>query len=119
MRLTVKKSEFLTDWYVIERLEHDGREWMETTGPGCMSLRLSSRFSDADVEGPSYEILAIARAIEQRSEAIFKRCSVDATSDPVKFSSPRNSRKDGECSLAEADELVITIRRQVRPEISL
>jgi len=100
------------DWYVIERAVHDGRSWIEPTKYGS-SLRLSSRFGDADVEGSAFEMCEIAKAIEQRETVSFKRCSVDASSEPVRFCSPRNSQVDGECSLAEADELVTLIRSKL------
>lgn len=110
MKLTLTKSDFLDDWYLIERAEHDGRSWLEPIGPNATALRCSSRFSDADVEGTGAEMLAIADAIERRDRVSFKRCAVNARADPVTFCSPRNSRTDGECSLAEADELVALIR---------
>jgi hypothetical protein len=100
----------MTDWYLIERAEHDGRAWIEEVSPNVSELRCSSRFSDADVEGYGDEMLAIADAIESRGSVRFKRCAVNATSEPVTFCSPRNSRVDGECSLAEADSLVVKIR---------
>lgn len=113
MRLTIKKSDSIGDWYIIERAEHDGRTWLESEGPNAMSLRCSSRFSDADVEGDGVEMLAIAEAIEKRSTESFRRCAVDATKEPVTFSSPRNSQTDGECTLAEADELAALIRKTI------
>lgn len=97
-------------WFVIERAEHDGRSWMEKVDTNCFALRCSSRISDADVEGYASEMLAIAEAIEKRGRASFKRCAVDATKEPVTFCSPRNSQRDGECSLAEADDLAKQIR---------
>lgn len=109
MELTIRKSE-LEDWYVIERLEHDGREWFESAGPNSMALRCSSRFSDADVEGPGEEMLAIAAAIENRGYASFRRCAVDARAPLVRFNSPRNSTQDGVASLVEADKLAARIR---------
>lgn len=108
MRLTVRKSDRLDDWWVIERAEHDGRKWMERTEYG-MALRCSSRFSDADVEGTAAEMLAIADAIKSRGGAAFGRCSVEVDGDVARFNSPRNSMEDGECTLAEADELAAEI----------
>lgn len=113
MKLTMRKSDHLGDWYIIERAEHDGREWLERTGPASMALRCSSRFSDADVEGTAFEMLALARAIKQRRRERFKRCAVDATSEPVKFCSPRNSTVEGETTLAEADALADMIVREL------
>lgn len=111
MKLTIRHCDWMGDWYVIERAEHDGREWTEQTGPNSYALRTSARFSDADVEGDASEMLAIADAIERRDGVHFKRCSVNVDHDRVFFSSPRNSTYDGECSLAEADDLAAEIRR--------
>ncbi len=109
MRLTIRKSEWIDDWWLIERAEHDGREWMEKIAPNAMALRTSSRFSDADVEGAGGEMLSIAVAITARSSFRAKRCAVDATTDRVLFWSPRNSQEKGEVSIAEADELAAMI----------
>lgn len=113
--LTMKKSEWLDDWYIIERAEHDGREWMERNGPNSSTLRCSARFSDADVEGSAYEMLALAEAIEQRSRNSFKRCAVRIEGERAYFCSPRNSQEDGEVSLAAADVLAAEIRATLQP----
>jgi hypothetical protein len=115
MRLTIKKTDVIEDWYLIERAEHDGREWIEETGPHSSALRCSARFSDADVEGRSREMLAIAAAIEARGEAVFGRCAVDATGETVRFWSPRNSREDGLVTREEADDLARQVRTLLEP----
>jgi hypothetical protein len=111
MKLTLTPGPF-DDWWVIERAEHEGRKWWERVGAGA-SLRCSSRFSDADVEGTSAEMLAIAEAIETRSGASFKRCAVATVKDAASFWSPRNSQEPGGVSLDEADELAKEIRRKI------
>ena len=105
MELTIRKSEGMDDWYVIERAEHDGRIWIADG-----ALQCASRFSDADVEGTAAEMLAIADGIERRTETSFKRCAVSFQTDGVHFDSPRNSQRDGVCSLEEADALAAKIR---------
>lgn len=115
MELTIVKSSNLDDWYIIERAEHDGRMWFEQTGPHSSALRCSSRFSDADVEGHASEMMAIALAIIERGEVSFRRCSVDARREPVRFRSPRNSNEDGEVTLAEADRLATKIIELLGP----
>lgn len=116
IKLTLRKSgDDDWHWWVIERAEHDGRAWMEQTGPNSFSLRCSSRFSDADVEGDSREMRAIARAIRERGSFSAKRCSVDATTEQVRFSSPRNSSVDGVTDLACADELAELIEKTIPP----
>lgn len=110
MKLTMRKYDTIDDWYIIERAEHDGREWMEETGPNSFALRRSSRITEADVEGHSYEMKAIAKAIRARRYETFKRCGVDARTSPVRFWSPRNSGYTrGECSVEEADALAAMI----------
>ena len=113
MRLTLRKSEFLDDWYVIERAEHEGEPWVEDHGDGTGSLRDPARFSDADVEGTAAEMCAIATAIEKRDHAAFRRCAVSTHSAGVSFWSPRNSQESGYVSLAEADELAALIRKEL------
>lgn len=107
IKLTLRKSDpdGDWDWWVIERAEHDGRMWMEPTGPNSASLMCSSRFSDADVEGTSDEMREIAKAIRARGRYRAKRCSVVIEGDEAHFCSPRNSQKDGVTTLACADEL--------------
>ncbi len=114
MKLTIKKSDWLDDWYVIERAEHDGCEWFEVTGPNSSSFNLSSRFSDACVEGTLAEMESIAAAIRGRTHESFRRCAVDATSSPVAFWSPRNSQVNGEVKREEAEDLAGQIEDVVR-----
>ena len=111
MKLVIKKSEWMEDWYLIERAEHDGRSWIEQTGPNVAALRCSSRIGDADVEGTREEMLAIAAGIERREDVVFRRCAVMFSAGGVRFLSPRNTVDAGElCTLAEADELAGLIR---------
>lgn len=98
----MRKSDFLDDWYLIERTEHDKRQWMEQIDTNAFALRCSSRISDADIEGSASEMRAIAEAIEKREYVSFKRCAVDAREELVKFWSPRNSQEPGTTSYAEA-----------------
>jgi hypothetical protein len=92
MKLTIRKSAVMAHWYVLESTDEN------------------DPLSDASVEGNDSEMLAIAHAIESRGSVSFKRCEVNAAGDPVYFSSPRNSRKDGVATRAEADDLVQQIR---------
>ncbi|HYV99657.1 MAG TPA: hypothetical protein VE967_19515 [Gemmatimonadaceae bacterium] len=116
MRLTIRKSDWIDDWWLIERAEHDGRQWMEKVGPnamGCGScnfpLRTSSRFSDADVEGYGSEMLSLAAAITERSSFRAKRCAVAVKGQTAEFWSPRNSQEHGVVTIEEADELAALI----------
>ena len=113
MKIKLVKSEWLDDWYLIEKAEHENKEWIEKTGDNCYSLRCSSRISDADVEGTSAEMLAIAGAIKKRGAVSFKRAAVNCMGDKVEFWSPRNSTTPGTVTLAEADELAKQIKAEL------
>lgn len=107
--LTIRKSHFTDDWYLIERAKHDGREWLEKYDDGATFMH-SARISNADIEGTSDEMLAVANAIETRDEFRAKRCAVKVVGDRVLLWSPRNSRKAASVPLAVADALVAQIR---------
>lgn len=113
MNLTLRKSKYLDNWYIIERAEHNHTQWLEKDSPNSYSLRNSARFSDADIEGTDAEMLCIADAIENRSEVSFSRCSVKIIDNKAYFDSPRNSTFCGEASLDEADDLAILIRKML------
>ena len=81
MKIVLKKSGALDDWYTIERAHHENRQWLEPTGPNSMRLMYSGRISDACVEGTAAEMLEIAKAIKARGSASFKRCAVPSRSD--------------------------------------
>lgn len=115
MRLALVRNEDMGDWYTIERAEHDGREWLQSTGRNSMSVMRSARISDADVEGTAEEMLGIAEAIEKRGTYEAKRCAVAVGSVTASFWSPRNSQTRGTVSLAEADELAAAIRAGLSP----
>jgi len=105
MKIVMKKSEWLDDWYLIVKAEHDGRVWLEKTGPNSSRFMMSERISDACVEGDSEEMCWIANSIIARKGCNFCRCAVRFESDGVHFWSPRNSSFDGIVSIEEADEL--------------
>lgn len=77
MRLTIVKSEWMEDWYLIERAEHNGREWIEVTSPHSSAFRRPARISDADVEGTASQMIDIGKAIEDRHNHSHKRCAVE------------------------------------------
>ena len=112
MRLALRKSDALDDWYVIERADHDGREWMEPFKAGGVAgaaLHCSSRIEPStDVEGPAAEMRAIAAAIRAGGSIEFRRCAV-RMGRVVEFWSPRNSREPGIVPLADARELAAEI----------
>lgn len=129
MKVTVRHKQDMGDWYLIERAEHDGREWSEefsyADGGGgsvyCLSARICGEGygatppgHTADVEGCGVEMLTIADAIELRGAVQFKRCGVDAREDPVLISSPRNGNGfDAKITHDEALDLARQIRATV------
>lgn len=116
--LTVVKGGSLDDWWLIERAEHDGRQWLERTGPNSMALRCSSRITNADIEGTSLEMLAVAGAIVGRIQIAFKRVGVNVTAEGVELWSPRNStyrcRVPYARAMALADEIVVKITKAAK-----
>ena len=124
-RIVMRPSEHLEDWYLIVHAVHDGKEWLEQTGPNSSALRCSERISDADVEGTLEEMHEIARAIQSRGTAFFKRCAVQYVPSDVSyfgsrsprnsngsffgFWSPRNSQEIAEVSVEHADEFAAEV----------
>jgi hypothetical protein len=112
MKLAFNKVD-IDNWYLIERHEEPwtSRSWVERTTYG-LAFMTSSRLSDADVEGTGEEMLAIAEAIESRTDLSFRRCAVKFGGDgAVYFSSPRNTTDEVEpVSCADADALAVLIR---------
>jgi len=104
MKIVLQKSDWLEDWYTVERAEHEGRIWMEPTGPNSMQLMDTARISDACVEGTAEEMRELAKAIKARGSASFNRCAVRVAGERAYFCSPRNSTRDAEVPLAAADE---------------
>jgi hypothetical protein len=106
-KLTLTKGS-MEDWWLIERAEHDGREWIADG-----ALMLSSRITNADIEGTGEEMLAIAKAIEDRSRFSALRCSVTVVDGRAELMSPRNSMYAASVTLAVADALAAEIRKVV------
>jgi hypothetical protein len=79
-------EDFGGDWWVLERVEHDGRTWEEvvhtpnwgTTHYFCMSRRLTPR---SDIEGPADHWLDVADAIVKKRDEVYKRCAVELRPD--------------------------------------
>lgn len=105
-KLKLRKSEYLDDWYLIERAEHDGRTWWEHDEFGA-SYMCDSRLGNADIEGPLHEIVEVAKAVKERKSISFRRCAVMFDGNNFFFSSPRNSEEETlvPVSIEDADEL--------------
>jgi hypothetical protein len=113
--LVARKSDDDCDWWVIERAEHDGRMWLERTGPRSSSLMCSSRIGNADIEGTGEEMRALAEAILAGGRASFRRCCAVTTPDGVLMHSPRNSIDHTLVTRAAAEGLAAQILRDVQP----
>lgn len=109
IQLVLRKSEWLDDWYVIEKADHNGKVWLEPLEHG-FAFQHAARFSDADVEGSREEMLDIAQAILDRGQASHKRCAVRVNGDDVFFRSPRNSQREGHVTYNIAERLAHDIR---------
>jgi hypothetical protein len=106
------KSESLDDWWLIERAQHDGAMWLEPCRGGA-SLMTSARITNADIEGTSDEMLAIAHAIEQGESISFRRCAAVRVGLGYALSSPRNSMYAAIVPLLSAQALARDIRAKV------
>lgn len=113
MKVVLVRSENLTNWWLIERAEHDGREWMEMRGANVMAFMRSARVSDADVEGDATEMLAIADAIQRGESVYFRRCAAERTPNGYLLSSPRNSTRAELITFEEASALALDIRAKL------
>lgn len=113
MKMTLRKSNCIDDWYVIEKAEHDGKEWRERTSGNSSSFRSTARISDAEVEGTSAEMLAIADAIMGETACSFKRCAVTCRDGYAYLWSPRNSQHPGKVSMEDGRDLAEQIYKVI------
>lgn len=114
IRMVIVKSDWMEDWWVLEREEHDGREWFERVGPNASALRMSSRIGNADIEGTTREWKGIAAAIRARGSDHNKRCAVSCEPEGVYLSSPRNSIEPTLVDYVSADLLADRIEESLR-----
>ena len=106
----------MEDWFLIERAEHDGSSWMEPydfNGSRGFSFMTSARITNADIEGTSGEMLDIAQAIRDRTEAGARRCAVKVDGDRAELWSPRNSSFRASVPLSVADALAEQIEKKL------
>jgi len=92
-------------WCTIERAQHDGRRWIESTGQNSLAWRYSGRISDACVEGPTYEMLALAQALRDGRSFDARRCACCFVHDGVLLWSPRNSQVQAKITREAAAKL--------------
>lgn len=115
IRMLIVKSDWMEDWWILEREEHDGREWFERVGPNATALCMSSRIGNADVEGSAREWKEIAAAIRARGGTSSKRCAAWCKPEGVYLSSPRNSIEPTLVDYASADLLAERIEQALSP----
>lgn len=117
MLMKLVKSDCSSDWYCIERVEHDHKEWIESRtssdGSKYLTLMCSARICDADVEGTLYEMEGLALAIKARRNQHYKRCCVEFVDNGFKLNSPRNSKEYAVVSIHEADYLASQIEDEI------
>jgi hypothetical protein len=107
--LALVKCDGFGDWYLIERAEHDGREWLEKAEHGHRFMR-SARISDADVEGTREEMIKLGEAIRSKSSYRAKRCAVSVVAEESAWLwSPRNSQVIAVVPLVVAETLAVEL----------
>lgn len=105
MKITIRKSEHLPDWYLIVRAEHDNKTWVETIGDTRYFMKSERLSPEACIEGTSEEMIDIANAIKSRNSESAKRVAVSFEDDGVHLYSPKNSQHHGIVTIEEADDL--------------
>ena len=110
--MTLRKSDWLDDWYVIEWAEHEHTMGVVPVGGRGFAFTHSGRVGDADVEGTAAEMLALAAAIESGGWAGGSRCrAVTRPDGKVHLCSPRNSIDGIVVTRESAASLAAEIRR--------
>lgn len=107
------EGEVMVDWWVLEKVGVERRSWLERTEYGA-ALCISTRLGNADVEGTSAEMLALAAAIRSGGMASFTRCAVKTTPDGVEVHSPRNSLDEPLVTKRAAETLASAIETKCR-----
>lgn len=121
MKVQLEKWDYMEDWYLINRAEHDGSEWDEhEDGSRCDNFRTcryhthqachSRRLGNADIEGTAEHMRDIAYAIERNQSHTEKRVRAEFCHSDYLLSSPRNSREPTLISHEEALDLARQIR---------
>lgn len=111
--LTLRKSDHMGDWYIIEWANHADSTWIENRG-SFDAWMTSGRMGDADAEGYGGEMLHIATAIEARVDEEFRRVGLRFVPGGAHIYSPRNSSDCGPVLPFDVlDALAVTIRATV------
>lgn len=100
--------------YRIEREYHEGKRWESRDARGVTSMYSYRLSPEADIDGDDCEFLEIAKAIDRRGSAQFKRCAVAFHDGMFQLWSPKNSDIHAEISIAEADYL----KRRIEERLS-
>lgn len=105
IKLTIRNFSSDSDWWSIERADHNNETWWEPDKYGRHMMKSCRIVFDVDVEGTSLELCGIAKAIKDRDAYYSRRCAVEIKDDIVYLWSPRNSTNKGMVSLDAADVL--------------
>lgn len=109
-KLVITRYEGCGDWWVIERAAYAGLDHFEaseeTTNP--------ARIVDGDLEGPSEEMAALAKALEQAQSIKFKRVRADWTPAGYWLSRPRNDSAPALITHQVAKDLAADIRGKIK-----
>jgi len=114
MKIKIRKSEHLPDWFLIVRAEHENTEWFEVVGDVNCFMKSERLSPEACIEGDSSEMLDIANAIKARTNESHKRVAVSFENDGVHIYSPKNSLHHGIVTIEEADDLADQIFQEVQ-----
>lgn len=112
--LILVPCEEISDWWIIERSEHDGQEWEEYSNDGTSAVTVcSARIVDGDIEGSGHEMRALAQAIQHGKSVCFKRCQVTWTKAGYLIGRPRGGAAPILITHAVARGLATDIQRKL------
>ena len=104
----------MPDWWIIERAQHDVREWDEYSDDGAHAFTCcSARIVNGDIEGSGNEMRSLAKAIEEGRSAQFKRCQVAWTKNGYLMGRPRGGSAPVLVTFGVALHLAADIRHKV------
>lgn len=82
-----------SDFYTIIRAEHSNTTWEEKTDDGIFYMKSERLSPESSIEGHSWEMIKIAKAIKSKTNFSSTRCAVKTSKKKKVFYlwSPRNS----------------------------
>ena len=120
MKIKLKKAECFDNFYQIVRAEHEDISWAEHKD-GVHFFMTSERLSpESSIEGDSWEMLEIAKAIKAKKDFISTRCAVNTDKEEKVFYlwSPRNSLYRTTITYEEGEEFANEVLKTLlNPEV--